>query len=128
MIVIDCKEMSTDEEIALASTISDGLEGVALGLIRNGEIVIDPFPGSEPDYNRVLEIVRGFVSRRKRPEDYGIEEDGETITVHPPVPLPRKRVRNPQVLPPNLLKCPYCAFVTPYEEMYVVHTRAHVPP
>ncbi len=41
MISIDCSELSADEKLALASSISDALAGVALALIRGESIVFD---------------------------------------------------------------------------------------
>ena len=126
MIDVDCREMTVDEQIALASAISDGLAGRAVALVKDTKIVLDTLSGTVPA-GEVLALVRTFVSKRGEAEHYSVELSGEEITVHTPDPLARSRGRRDtgQLLPPNLLKCPFCSFVTPYQELYFVHVRAH---
>ena len=126
MIEVDCREMAVDEQIALASAISDGLGGRAVALVKDAMIVIDALSGTVPA-SEVLPLVRDFVSKRKDAQHYSVEQDGDVIVVHTPDPLARSRGRKDtgQLLPPNLLKCPFCSFVTPYQELYFVHVRAH---
>jgi hypothetical protein len=126
LIEVDCREMAVDEQIALASAISDGLGGRAVALVKDAMIVIDALSGRVPA-SEVLPLVRGFVSKRKDAQHYSVEQDGDVIVVHTPDPLARSRGRKDtgQLLPPNLLKCPFCSFVTPYQELYYVHVRAH---
>jgi len=123
---VDCKEMTLDEQIALASAISDGLGGRAVAFVKDTKVVLDSLSGAIST-SEILALTRGFVSKRKDAEHYSVEQFGDEIIVHTPDPLSRSRGRKDtgQRLPPNLLKCPFCSFVTPYQELYFVHVRAH---
>lgn len=125
LIEVDCSEMDLDEQIALASAISDGLQGRGVALVKDSKVVIDAV--SRVTAAEVTGIVRGFVAKRKDPRHYSVESDGDDIKVHTPDPLSRSRGRKDtgELLPPNLLKCPFCNFVTPYQELYDVHFRSH---
>jgi len=123
---IDCRELTADERLALASSVSEDLAGSALALIKGDDIVFDNFDQGEVDPEIVEEAVRRFVSRRRDAERYSIERNGDRIIVHSPDPTAALRGRRQNELPPNLKKCPYCALVTPYEELYTVHVRAHL--
>lgn len=125
MLKIDTRELSGEEELALASSISDALDGNAVALVRDFDIVIDAFDGIAPTADSVLGLVREFVSKRKDALQYSVEKIGDIIVVHSPDPLVGTGRRRTQKLPPNLLICPYCSFVTPYQEMYDIHTRSH---
>ena len=126
MIKVDCKEMTVDEQIALASAISDGLGGRGMAVVKDTEIVIDTISGKF-SVSDVLALVNDFVSRRREARNYSVGSEGDEIIVHTPDPLARSRGRRDtgQLLPPNLLKCPFCNFVTPYQELYNVHVRSH---
>ena len=128
MVSIDCRELTFDEQLALASDLSDQLGGKDVALIKGTSIVLDEISGTPPTVGRLGSIVQGFVAKRKDARYYSVETDGDRIVVHSPDPLARSRGRKDtgQSLPPNLLKCPYCPFVTPYQEEYDVHTRAHL--
>jgi len=118
--------MTVDEQIALASAISDGLSGRGMALVKDAMIVIDTISG-KISAGDVLELVRNFVTKRKDAQNYSVESEDDRIIVHTPDPLARSRGRRDtgQLLPPNLLKCPFCSFVTPYQELYNVHVRSH---
>ena len=118
--------MSVDEQIALASAISDGLEGRAVALVKDTKIVLDSLSG-DVSTSDIQTLVRGFLLKRKDAQYYSVEVVGDEIIIHTPDPLSRSRGRKDtgQLLPPNLLKCPFCSFVTPYQELYFVHVRAH---
>jgi len=118
--------MTVDEQIALASAISDGLGGRAVALVKDAKIVLDTISGTV-SAGEILALVRSFVSKRNDAQHYSVELSGDEILVHTPDPLGRSRGRKDtgQLLPPNLLKCPFCSFVTPYQELYFVHVRAH---
>jgi len=118
--------MTLDEQIALASAISDGLGGRGMALVKDNEIAIDTISG-QVSANDVLHLVKDFVSKRRDAQNYSVESVGDEIKVHTPDPLARSRGRRDtgQLLPPNLLKCPFCSFVSPYQELYNVHVRSH---
>jgi hypothetical protein len=112
---IDCLELSADEKLALASEISDALEGRALAL-ADERLTVDAL---QP-------VVSDFISRRKEAEYYSTEVRGETIVVHSADPVAASKRKKENTLPPNLKQCPYCSFITQYEEEYNVHMRAHL--
>jgi hypothetical protein len=124
MIQVDCSEMDLDEQLALASAISDGLGGKGVGIVKDAKIVVDEL--SKVSGSDVAKIVESFVARRGTP-GYSVEADGDELVVHTPDPKARARGRKDtgELLPPNLMICPFCSFVTPYEELYNVHLRSH---
>lgn len=122
---IDCKELTMDEELALASSISDSLKGRGIALVNGDKIVLDSFGEGELDEKAVEAVVSEFVAHRKGHEFYSVERNGDSIVVHSADPVAAAGRRPTEKLPPNLLKCPFCSFVTPYQELYVVHTRSH---
>ena len=126
MIVIDCSELSADEKLALAMQISDELNGTAIALVKGEEIVLDEISGEKPERSVVNDAVRGFISRRKDAGQYSMEEVGGRIVVHSADPASAMRRKSQNQLPPNIRQCPHCAFITPYEEEYAVHVRAHL--
>lgn len=126
MIVIDCSELSADEKLALAMQISETLDGTAIALVKGEDIVLDEISDEKPDRSVVKNAVEDFISRRKDAEHYSMEEVGERIVVHSADTVGAMRKKAQNQLPPNLRQCPYCAFITPYEEEYAVHVRAHL--
>ncbi len=123
-ITIECGELTVDEQLALAGAISDGLAGDAVALIKDEKVVIDPLEGRIMP-SQVETIILKFIARRKDATHYSLDVDGEDFVVHSPDPLSRSRGRRAAMLPNNVLKCPYCSFVTPYQEAYDVHVRSH---
>jgi len=126
MLRVDCTELSSDEKLALASEISDSLEGKALALVNMDSIVLDELTDEHIPLERLESIVKGFVSRRKDGEHYSIELDGDAIVVHSADPVAASHRKRENTLPPNIMQCPYCSYVTQYREEYTVHTRAHL--
>ena len=125
MLRVDCSEMSRDEELALASSISDELSGTALALVSDGKVIIDQLSGEALTVEELKAAVFRFVSKRKDASLYSLEVSGSDIIVHTPDPVKGMHRHTPNELPPNMMKCPFCSFVTPYEELYQVHTRSH---
>jgi hypothetical protein len=125
MITIDCHELTVDEQLALAGQITGSLQGRGVALVKDEAIVLDQLSSEKVDTEEVLRVVQAFVSRRKDAEHYSAEIDSDKIVVHSADPLARSRGRREARLPPNLMQCPFCSFVTPYQEMYTVHVRSH---
>jgi hypothetical protein len=125
MILVDCSELSADEKLALASQLSDKLEGVAVALVKGEDIVLDPLSGERPAPSAVKDSVADFISRRKDAAHYAVELDGERIVVRSADPIPALRKKKQNQLPPNLKPCPFCGFVTQYEDLLMLHTRLH---
>ncbi len=151
---IDCRELTMDEELALASEISDSLNGEGIALVDGEKIVFDFFGRGRLDERAVESVVSAFVAQRKGHEFFSVERVGDSLVIHSADPVVAMRRRTTEKLPPNLLrlgdsvlvnssdpavsrkraaeklppnlfKCPFCSFVTPYEELYAVHTRSH---
>ncbi len=125
MIKVNCRELTIDEQLALAAAISEAFQGKAVALVRDADLVLDVIEPPPPAEDDVESVVAGFISKRKGGEHYSLERDGETFFVHSADPLARSRGRGRPTLPDNLLKCPYCSYVTPYREAYDVHSRSH---
>jgi hypothetical protein len=125
MILVDCSELSADEKLALASELSDKLEGVAVALVKGEDIVLDELSKVRPKPSAVMEAVTGFVSRRKDAVHYAVEMAGDRIVVRSADPVPAMRKKKQNQLPPNLKQCPFCGFVTEYDDVLMLHTRLH---
>ena len=66
MILVDCSELSADEKLALASQLSDKLEGVAVALVKGEDIVLDPLSGERPEPSAVKDSVNRLHLEKKR--------------------------------------------------------------
>jgi hypothetical protein len=126
MIQVDCSELSADEKLALASEISDHLEGKALALVKLDSIVLDQLTHEVVTIEELRPIVTDFISRRKDSEHYSFDVNGQTIVVHSADPIAASHRKTENTLPPNLKQCPYCSFITQYEVEYTVHMRSHL--
>lgn len=125
LISIDCVELTANEKLALATWISTALEGKAVALAKGDDLVLDELTPEKVQPASVQRLVEEFVRRRSDPTGYSVEIDGEKVLVHSPDPAAAMKNKREDQLPPNLLKCPFCGFITPAEEMYVVHVRSH---
>jgi len=125
MIIVDCSELSADEKLALASKISDRLEGVAVALVKGEDIVLDALTDAKPEPSAVKDAIAGFISRRRDGEHYSVEVIGDRMVVHSADPIAAMRRKAQNQLPPNLVQCPFCGFVTPSEELLILHVRLH---
>ena len=125
MISVDCHELTNQEQLALASSISDSLSGRALALIDKDKIVLDVLKGPGPALDEVEAIVRRWTAGQQDSEYYGVEVQENTIIIKSPDPVAATHRRRVNPLPDNLKQCPFCAFVTPYDELYIVHVRSH---
>jgi len=126
MLETDCPEVTVDEQLALAGDLSDSFQGKVVALLSGEKIVFDTIEGPPPAEQRIEQLVSDFISRRKESQYYSIERTGKTLVVHSADPLARERGRKQTGLPDNVLKCPFCSFVTPYQEAYDVHFRSHL--
>jgi len=126
VLTIDCSELSADEKLALASAISDALEGRVLALVQLDGIAIDRLTDERVGVEDLQPIVSDFVSRRKNAQYYSIEVRGEKMVVHSADPVAAASRKTENALPPNLRQCPYCSFLTEYEVEYNVHLRSHL--
>lgn len=126
MILVDCSELSADEKLALAWQLSDKLEGVAVALVKGEDIVLDPLSDEGPEPSAVKDSVTDFlISQRKDAARYAVEVVGERIVVRSGDPVSAMRKKKQNQLPPNLMQCPFCGFVTQYEDLRMLHIRLH---
>ena len=125
MILVECSELSADEKLALASQISDRLEGVAVALVKGEDIVLDSLSERRLEPSTVKDAVTDFISRRKGAAHYAVEVLGERIVVRSADPVSAMRRKEQNQLPPNLKQCPCCGFVTQYEDLLMLHVRLH---
>jgi hypothetical protein len=86
------------------------------------EIVFDELVEGAMDLRTTTRLVGDFLGEKA--PDCRLESEGDAIIVRSPVP--RVKTAPNESLPPGLLQCPFCAFVTLYEEEYTVHERAHL--
>jgi hypothetical protein len=126
MLRVDCRDLSNDEKAALAGEISDELDGRAIALIKLNSIVFDRLDGSEVTPESILAAVSRFISERTGSVGYSYQLEGDVITVHATIPAHADKQIDRSQLPPNLMQCPYCSFITQYQEEYNVHLRAHL--
>jgi len=125
MVRIDCSELTRDEQLALASAISDGLEGVGVALIKGNDIVVDQLAARKVEVGSVVPIVTGFVSKRTDPSLYVLDVSGDVIRLHSPDPIAARSKRNRSRLPPDVFQCPACGLILPSQEKYEDHMRMH---
>jgi hypothetical protein len=125
LIEVDCSELTGDEKLALASAFSESLEGSGLALIKGDNIVVDQLTSRRIEAERIVSIIREFTSKRKQSSLYSVEVDGDTIVVHSPDPIAALRKKATNGLPPNVLQCPACGFITSSQEKYDFHLRSH---
>ena len=125
MIRVDCHELTRDEQLAIASELSDALAGRAVALVDDHRLVLDSMRGPEPDVAEIEAIVRSYISRRPKAAEYSIDRAGDVLTVRSPDPIAATHGQRRSPLPDNLKQCPFCSFVTPYDELLTVHVRSH---
>jgi hypothetical protein len=125
VIQVDCTELTKDEELALASGITAALSGKGMAFVKGEKLALDDFGSVKLDETVVESAIRDFVSRRKDAEFYSITRKGDLFVVHSADPIKARHSRDTERLPPNVFKCPFCGFITPYEELYTVHYRSH---
>ncbi|QQG49095.1 MAG: hypothetical protein HY247_01930 [archaeon] len=125
MTFVDCRELTLDEQLALASEISDELQGKGVALIKDSSIVLDMMQGPEPSREVLKKLVVGFVSRRKDAPLYRVEDDGDAIIVFSADPIARLRRQGHVRAPRGTFQCPACGALLPDEGTYEHHLRTH---
>jgi hypothetical protein len=125
MILVDCSELSANEKLALASQLSDELEGVAVALVKGEDIILDALSAEGPEPSAVKDSVTDFISRRKDAAHYAVEVAGERIVVRSADPVLAMRNKKQNQLPPNLKQCSFCGFITQYDDLLMLHVRLH---
>ncbi len=109
--------------LALASAISDGLEGKGVAIVKDDKILVDQLSGSKISVAAVVSVVEGFVARRKDPTNYSLEVSKSDIIVHSRS-LPKAGGKGTiRRLPPGFLQCSLCGFLTRDQEHLTIHIR-----
>lgn len=125
MIEVDCSELTKEEQLALAASISDELHGKSLALVNGNSIVIDRISGPKLDAAQLVHLVEKFVSKRKDANQYSVERQEDKVVVHSPDPLAANRTRTYYRVPPGAYQCPACGLILPDEGRYQIHLRTH---
>ncbi len=125
MIKVDCSELSGATKLALASAISDGLHGSGIALLRGNDIVIDRLSEREVGIAELQSVVKSYFSSRNDAPNYHIEGKGDSIVVRSIEPVTEQERKTPNELPPGLIQCPVCGFVTNSQGKYDAHIRMH---
>ncbi len=125
MIKVNCSELSGTLKLALAEAISQGLEGSGVALLDGDYVAIDTLSGPAIGAIRIRSLVDSYLSSRKDASVYRTEEKGESIIVHSSVPASAQEKKVVEKLPPGLLQCPDCGYLTTSQEQYEDHLRMH---
>ncbi|MGD0145577.1 MAG: hypothetical protein ABSB53_01835 [Nitrososphaerales archaeon] len=125
MVEIDCSELTQEEQLALAATISDELQGKSLALVKGNSVVIDRISGPKLDVAQLVHLVEKFVSKRKDADLYSVERQEDKVIVHSPDPLAAESTRTHYRVPPGAYQCPACGLILPDEGRYQIHLRTH---
>ena len=125
MIKVDCSELTQEEQLALAASISDELQGKSLALVKGSSIVIDRISGPKLDVAQLVCLVEKFVSKRKDANYYGVERQEDKVVVRSPDPIAAKRNRTHYRVPPGAYQYPACGLILPDEGKYQIHLRTH---
>lgn len=125
MIEVDCSELSQEEQLALAASISDELQGKSLALVKGSSIVIDPISGPKLDIAQLVHFVERFVSKRKNVNYYDVERQEDKVVVHSSDPIAANRNRTQYRVAPGAYQCPACGLILPDEGKYQIHLRTH---
>ncbi len=123
MIGVDCSELTGDEMLALASAISDGLEGKGVAIVKNERILVDQISRSKISVAAIVSVVEAFVARRKDPTNYSIEVSKSGVIVHSGSPRNAGGKEAIRRLPPGFLQCSLCGFLTKDQEHLTLHVR-----
>ncbi|MFQ5920577.1 MAG: hypothetical protein ACE5JV_01000 [Nitrososphaerales archaeon] len=118
MITIDCHDMR-ELKVELAAYISERTKVVAL--MKSDEIVLDSLTDDVADVNDVSQHVTAFLAMKDLSKDFLVKVKGKKIII---VSISgRKVTRTDKDL--ELLECPHCGMLSPYEEEMSVHLKAH---
>ena len=123
MIGVDCAELTGDEMLAMASAISERLDGAGVAIVKDDKIMIDQLSKSKITVAEVLSLIEAFVSRRQDPAHYSVEVSGDNVTVHSRGPLKGGKKKAVHRLPPGFLQCSLCGFLTKDQERLSLHIR-----
>ncbi len=109
--------------LALASAISDDLDGKGVAFAKDDKILIDQISKSKISVLAVVSVVEAFVSRRKDPTNYSIEVSKSSVIVHSRSPQKAVGKETIRRLPPGFLQCSLCGFLTKDQEHLTLHVR-----
>ncbi len=127
MVEVDCSELSGETKLIIARAISEGLEGTGIAFLKGDHIAIDTLSGPEIRSDRVQSILQSLVSGWKDASAYSVETPSSgQIVVHTSLPVsPKEKHVVDERLPPGLLHCTVCGYVTTSEDKYRNHLRIH---
>ncbi|MEM1584424.1 MAG: hypothetical protein QXF28_07820 [Nitrososphaerota archaeon] len=117
--MIKIRLRKNENTINLAASMAEELVPLEIvPIIKNNEIVLDDSSSSRPlSVEEALQYVRRSLERLKTKYRY-IYVKRETICVEDLEGEEKK-------YEPPLLFCPFCGYVTQYEEIYWIHVKSH---
>jgi len=123
LIGVDCSELTGDEMLALASAISDGLNGKGVAIVKDDKILVDQIRGSKISAAVVIPILEAFVAKGKDPARYSLEVSKSSMIVHSRNPRREGSKKEIRRRPPGFLQCSLCGFLTRDQEHLTLHVR-----
>jgi hypothetical protein len=88
---VECRELRTDKELALASASSDSLKRDGIALMNGEKIVFDSFRVGQLDEKVVESVISGFVAHRKKHEQWSVGRAGDSLVRHSAGPVAAAR-------------------------------------
>ena len=128
MIRVDCSRFA-ELKVELAGYISEKLEGAAIALVQSTDIVIDWLSDS-PQYrgpDQIISIIRSFLAAENLSAQYELDSFEDFIGINPRggIRASKKTPTKQPGLPPNVLRCAHCGYITSDEFALRLHERLH---
>jgi len=125
---VDCSQFA-ELKVELAGYISEKLEGGAIALVQSGDIVID-WLSESPQYRssvQIISLIQSFLTTKDLSGEYELNSFEDFIGIHlrGGIQIPKRSARKQPDLPPNVLRCAHCGYVTSDESALRLHERLH---
>jgi len=109
--------------LALASLISDDLDGKGVAIVKDDKILVDQISKANISVASVLTMVEAFVAKRKDPTKYSFEVSRSGILIHSRNLREAGYKKGIRRLPPGFSQCSLCGFLTRDREVLTLHVR-----
>ena len=125
MIHVDCSRFMRFE-LELAAYLSEKLDGSAIALVRDKDIIIDQIFGADvASPSALVSAVDSFFVDRSIAGECSARLDGEKIVIFAPEGYAKAKDGEKSNLPPNVYQCAHCGYITQDETTYRLHERSH---
>ena len=125
MIRVDCSQFA-EFKVELAGYISERLEGSAIALVQTEDIIIDWISDPQQESSaQVISIMRSFLDAKNLSRQFTLDSYQDFISILRGAGTPVSKNPKKPNLPPNLLQCAHCGYVTSNEMAYRFHERLH---